>query len=252
MGSFRRVQGALFLGAWLAGASAAAEENVTLDNVSNPGPNQLDEPLANEFSLDGAVRFLDSAALSWQKERQCFTCHTNYAYLYARPLVSSDAPAHAEVRRFAEELIEKRWVENGPRWDAEVVATAAALAFNDAATTRKLHPLTKVALDRMWTVQREDGGWTWLKCGWPSNVPDAFPLLFSLLHRGDRLYSVQGLSSVPSNRCRKSKRSPDQPGPVPGPDWRACHKYVVPSMPLDRRNETLASVPMRVTIRSLR
>jgi squalene-hopene/tetraprenyl-beta-curcumene cyclase len=47
------------------------------------------------------------------------------------------------------------------------VAAAAALAFNDAATTRKLHPLTKVAMDRMWTVQRPDGGWNWLKCGWP-------------------------------------------------------------------------------------
>ena len=36
---------------------------------------------------------------------------------------------------------------------------AAVLAHNDAATTGKLHPLTHKALDRMWTVQREDGGW---------------------------------------------------------------------------------------------
>ena len=153
--------------ALMGGVCVLADEAVTLDNVIDPGPNHLDEPLAKGFSLDGAVRFLDSAALTWQKQRQCFTCHTNYAYLYARPLVSSDAPAHAEVRRFAEELVEKRWPEKGPRWDAEVVATAAALAFNDAATTEKLHPLTRTALDRMWNVQREDGGWSWLKCGWP-------------------------------------------------------------------------------------
>ncbi|HET6878862.1 MAG TPA: squalene--hopene cyclase [Pirellulales bacterium] len=158
---------AFFLTAWLSAAWAMADEAVTLENVSNPGPNRLDEPLAKEFSLAGAVRFLDSASLTWQKERHCFTCHTNYAYLYARPLVSSEAPAHAEVRRAAEELVEKRWPEKGPRWDAEVVATAAALAFNDASTTHKLHPLTKIALDRMWTVQRDDGGWSWLKCGWP-------------------------------------------------------------------------------------
>ena len=60
----------------------------------------------------------------------------------------------------------------GPRWDAEVVATAAALAFNDAATTGKLHPLTRTALDRMWTVQQETGGWNWLKCDWPPMESD--------------------------------------------------------------------------------
>jgi squalene-hopene/tetraprenyl-beta-curcumene cyclase len=154
------------------GPPLGADEPVTLKNVEDPAPNRREEPLAREFSLDRAVHFLDSASLAWQKRRQCFTCHTNYAYLYARPLVDADAPAHKEVRRFAEELVAKRWAERGPRWDAEVVATAAALAFNDAATTGKLHPLTRKALDRMWTVQRADGGWTWLKCGWPPMESD--------------------------------------------------------------------------------
>lgn len=167
MKSFGRFERALLVALLLSGMPLLGDDAITLENVSDPGPNRLDEPLAEGFSLDGAVRFLDSAALTWQKDRQCFTCHTNYAYLYARPLVSADAPAHAAVRKFAEELVEKRWPEKGPRWDAEVVATAAALAFNDAATTGNLHPLTKVALDRMWTVQRADGSWDWLKCGWP-------------------------------------------------------------------------------------
>lgn len=132
-----------------------------------PGDNLNTEPLASEFSLDRAVRFLDVASLSWQKERNCLTCHTSYAYLMARPLVAADVPAHATVREYAEQLVEKRWAERGPRWDAEVVATAAALAFNDAHTSGKLHPLTRAALDRMWTVQRDDGGFDWLKCNWP-------------------------------------------------------------------------------------
>lgn len=156
----------------IAVASVNAAEPVTLDNVQDPGANRRDEPLAKEFSLDKAVGFLDSAALTWQKERKCFTCHTNYAHLYARPLVSAEAPAAKEVRKFAEELVGTRWVEGKPRWDAEVVATAAALAFNDAATTGKLHPLTRTALDRMWTVQREDGGFTWIKCDWPPMESD--------------------------------------------------------------------------------
>lgn len=164
--------GSLLLMIVWAGASSVAADAVTLENVQDPGENRRDEPLAREFSLEKAVGFLDSAALQWQKQRQCFTCHTNYAHLYARPSVSADAPAAKEVRKFAEELIQKRWADKGPRWDAEVVATAAALAFNDAATTGKLHPLTRQALDRMWTLQREDGGFTWIKCDWPPMESD--------------------------------------------------------------------------------
>lgn len=177
MGRDRLISACLSMLCVLSSIQASAAEPVkrdpiTLENVQTPQPNKLDEPLAKEFSLDKAVDFLDSAALSWQKQRQCFTCHTNYAFLYARPLVTSTAPAHAAVRAFAEELVEKRWVDKGPRWDAEVIATAAALAANDAQTTGKLHPTTRKALDKMWTLQREDGGWTWLKCGWPPMESD--------------------------------------------------------------------------------
>jgi squalene-hopene/tetraprenyl-beta-curcumene cyclase len=160
------------LSALLVSSPLLAAEPVTLGAVQDPGPNRLDEPLAEQFSLQRAVTFLDSAALTWQKDRKCFTCHTNYAFLYARPLISKDVQAHAEVRRFAEELVDIRWKDPGPRWDAEVVATAAALAFNDRQTTDKLHATTRTALDRIWQVQREDGGFDWLKCGWPPMESD--------------------------------------------------------------------------------
>jgi squalene-hopene/tetraprenyl-beta-curcumene cyclase len=157
--------------------AAAAEEPgsvepVTLANVVSPGENLRDEPLAGEYSRERAARFLDSAALDWQKSRQCFTCHTNYAYLMARPAISSSVPAHAEVREFAEKLVTERWESQGPRWDAEVVMSAAMLAFNDAATSGQLHPVTRTALDRMWAKQRADGGFDWLKCGWPPMESD--------------------------------------------------------------------------------
>jgi len=162
---------------WDGDGSVRAAEPVTLETVVNPGPNRADEPLAERFSLERAHQFLDAAALSWQKERKCFTCHTNYAYLHVRPalpsLTPSPAPSPQEtVRAFAEQLVLERWVEQGPRWDAEVVATAAALAFQDSRTTGKLHPATRQALDRMWTVQQEDGGWNWLKCEWPPMESD--------------------------------------------------------------------------------
>lgn len=146
-------------------------EPITLANVTDPGANRADEPLA-EFSPERAGRFLDAAALNWQKSRQCFTCHTNFAYLMARPALSADVPAHAEARAYLEELVDERWQSQGPRWDAEVVMAAAVLAFNDAATSGKLHPATRKALDRIWTVQRGDGGFDWLKCDWPPMESD--------------------------------------------------------------------------------
>ncbi len=144
-----------------------AGDSPTLADAVDPGPNLNDEAFAEQFSLDAAVRFLDSAALTWQKDHQCFTCHTNFAYLYARPLVSGAADAHGEVRDFANLLVNERWQTEGPRWDAEVVAAAAALAFNDAQTTGELSTEARTALDRMWESQRDDGGWTWLDCDWP-------------------------------------------------------------------------------------
>jgi squalene-hopene/tetraprenyl-beta-curcumene cyclase len=148
-------------------------EPVTLENVTVPEPNSANEPFAKEFSLEKAAHFLDSASLDWQQSFQCFTCHTNISYLIARPSLSADAPAHRAVRKYAEELISLRWAEVGPRFDAEVVAIGAALALNDAATNKKLHPLTRTALDRMWTLQREAGDWKWpTGCAWPPMESD--------------------------------------------------------------------------------
>jgi hypothetical protein len=59
---------------------------------------RADEPLRGEFSLDAAVAYLDQMALSWQRDRKCFACHSDYAYLESRPLVSSKTPVHDELR----------------------------------------------------------------------------------------------------------------------------------------------------------
>ena len=102
------------------------------------------------------------------------TCHTNYLYLMARPSLGADGAAHGTVRKYAEDLVTDRWESKGPRWPAEVVMTATVLAFSDAQTTGKLHAVTRQALDRMWTVQREDGGFDWLDCDWPPMESDDY------------------------------------------------------------------------------
>lgn len=153
-------------GVLIAGAAVAAEPAAT----SVPEIRAA-EP-AGSYSLERATRYLDAAALDWQQTKKCGACHTNYACLMARPAVTSLLPAPKAMRGFFEELVEKQWPAKGPRWDAEVVMAAFTLAFHDRQTTGKLHAASRTALDRMWTVQRADGGFNWLKCGWPPMESD--------------------------------------------------------------------------------
>lgn len=135
--------------------------------IPPPTPAKADEPLAARYEPSRAAAFLDSVAVHWTRERKCISCHTNMLYLAVRPLLGGDESGWHEVRTYLEKEVQ-RWSEGGkPRGDAYVVVTAFALALNDAATTGKLHPATRAALDRMWQVQRPSGEWNWLKCDWP-------------------------------------------------------------------------------------
>jgi squalene-hopene/tetraprenyl-beta-curcumene cyclase len=138
------------------------------------GPNEPGEPIAKEFSLDRGRKFMEDVSLQWQRERKCVTCHTNFAYLTTGSVYSAERPAYLAVRKFVEDLVNERWVAKGPRWDAEVLVAAMGLAVSDAEGGGKLQPVTRKALDRMWTVQQPDGGWKWLKCGWPPMESDDY------------------------------------------------------------------------------
>jgi squalene-hopene/tetraprenyl-beta-curcumene cyclase len=143
-----------------------------------PSPNSPDEPTAATLSLARTAEFLDGVALDWTRKRQCGTCHTNYAYMIGRPVLAQfESNAQSEIRSFFENRV-LHWDDAEkaakPRWDTEVVATASALAINDAVTTGKLHPLTRKALDRMWTLQKPSGEWDWLKCNWPPYEHDDY------------------------------------------------------------------------------
>ena len=57
----------------------------------------------------------------------------------------------------------------------DAVLTAAALAQHDAVREKKLRPVTRKALDRIWDLQRGDGSWNWVKLGEPpSEIDDHF------------------------------------------------------------------------------
>jgi squalene-hopene/tetraprenyl-beta-curcumene cyclase len=162
--------------------------------------NSADEPLAKQLSLAKAADFLDAASLNWTRVRKCGTCHTNYAYLMARPLLKEgDAAGQDEIRKFFDNRV-THWDRGGkgdaPRWDTEVVATAATLAIHDAQTTGKLHPLTRQALDRMWGLQKENGAWNWLKCNWPPQEHDDYY---------GAVYAALGLSLAPDGYAQSEK-----------------------------------------------
>lgn len=155
---------------------------------AKPAPNRPDEPVAKQLSLVKSAAFLDSVALAWTKERNCGTCHTNYPYLMARSFLKGPSAAHDEIHQFFVRRA-TNWDRGGkddkPRWDTEVVATAVVLAFHDAQTIGKLHPATRTALDKMWTLQKPHGAWDWLKCDWPPmEHDDYFGAVFAALGVG--------------------------------------------------------------------
>ena len=167
------VQTAWILAAAAVLPAASAPQQEKPAAFPKPSPSSAEEPLARELSLARAGEFLDGASVNWTREEKCGACHTNYPYLMARPLLGKDDPGPAEVRRFFEGRV-AHWDTARPRWDTEVVATAATLAIHDRLTTGKLHPLTRQALDRMWTLQRKNGAWNWLKCNWPPHEHDDY------------------------------------------------------------------------------
>jgi squalene-hopene/tetraprenyl-beta-curcumene cyclase len=82
------------------------------------------------------------------RAKSCGGCHANVTYLMVRPLLKTETPLVADTRKFLEAKLEK---PGGGHFPAEVVGSAAALAFDDA-RTGKLRPETRRVLDRMWSV----------------------------------------------------------------------------------------------------
>lgn len=148
------------LGLW--GFAEPTEVPYSLKNYKKPAPLKKDEPLAKQFSPQKAAQALDSASLEWVTKSKCFTCHTNVAYLYARPLISADDPAPREIRQALESLFSDSKKKDRGIQHFHLTAEATTLAINDSITTKKLHPLTKKALDQMWKDQSPDGVLFWV------------------------------------------------------------------------------------------
>jgi squalene-hopene/tetraprenyl-beta-curcumene cyclase len=159
-----------------------------------------EEPLAKNWSLRNSADHLDRAATAWLTRWKCAACHTSYLYVMAGPsLGATPSPALIKMRQYLEYRV-AHW-DSGKALDkpgqgsaikplptegtTEVVATAAVLAFHDAETTGKLHPLTRQALDRIWALQQPNGAWTWNRSNLaPLEYDDYFGAVFAALGVG--------------------------------------------------------------------
>jgi squalene-hopene/tetraprenyl-beta-curcumene cyclase len=179
----------LVLAGWLVQSPLLPGE----EPIAKPAPITADEPVAKEWSLARSAEYLDRAAMAWLDKQKCAACHTNYPYLMAGPsLAESPSPGLVRMRKFFEDRV-ANWDKDdlsarpdpGSEGVTEVVATAATLAFHDAQTTGKLHPLTRQALDRIWTLQQDNGAWDWNKHRLPPvEHDDYFGAVFAALGVG--------------------------------------------------------------------
>ena len=141
------------------------------------------EPLLEKWSVGKATEYLDSRA-NRDEGTKCLNCHGTFAYLLARPHLPAPGPKHGERRAAAEQwaagLLKEPWPSDVTgekpvdrkveRRITEALLTATVLTQHDAATTGKLQPVTRESLDLMWKLQREDGGWHWLKTTEPPSA----------------------------------------------------------------------------------
>ena len=133
-----------------------------------------EDPLADTFSIERAMSFMDGVAVSWGDRYECVTCHTNGFYLTAPPDLVTGRPdferAQAQARAYAEswpDLAEVR-SEQSFLEDTYVVATAAFLSISELQTTGSLSDVAIESLNRAWALQDPDGHWAnWIVCNWP-------------------------------------------------------------------------------------
>jgi squalene-hopene/tetraprenyl-beta-curcumene cyclase len=172
---------------------ARAETNAAIATSAVQAPKyDPNEPVAPRVSLANGAAYLDNLAAFWMQEKKvpksstrltsCGSCHANFSYLMARPLLLKEFSKSQvdETRRFMDDRLTRGFdrlrrdkpgigpicTENGGfvGYSAlEFVSSAAALTFLDAQTTGKLHPTTRNALKRMWMLQNDDGSWNVLE-----------------------------------------------------------------------------------------
>ena len=172
----------------LTGGVVPAAETAAYKTPDAKHPNRGDEDILPAFSFSKATEFLEAGTPA--HERNCVNCHGKFAYLTARPAIAGTDSKDCDARRSIEEFAAKWTAEKpGPQTKplriSEIVMAAAVLAQHDAVTDRKLALVTRKTLDAIWELQREDGGWEWMKKDQaPSEIDDHFGVTMAAIGAG--------------------------------------------------------------------
>jgi squalene-hopene/tetraprenyl-beta-curcumene cyclase len=148
-----------------------------------------DDPFLEQMSIPDAARSLDQGA--HLAEKNCFACHSTFTHLPARSVIDPLAPEVMKSRilleRFNALMFDPQQAKKVKTHHvARVrVLSAVELARHDAVTTGKLAPITRQALDHLWTYQKPDGGIDWIKVGEaPQAIDDYWPAAMIALGAG--------------------------------------------------------------------
>ncbi len=144
-------------------------------------PASAEEPKIQHFSTKLALDYIEQGAWAWSGERQCVSCHTNGSYMVVRPLLTPQlGKPQEELREFFVSTLRRQLATDAAALQsglspAQVVYVAAGLAAWDAHVLHRLSSETAEALDLMFKLQRDTGGWN-SKDNWPPFESSAFQL----------------------------------------------------------------------------
>ena len=179
--------------------SMSDEEFVTLLASAELGPYAREDALADTFSMERAVTFLDRVAVTWGEKYGCVTCHTNGLYLTAPPEIFGERRAFEITHKQAARFVRSWRADDVPGHDAkylqqaysphvvDVIGTSAFLAINEAQSgASELSDIAAEALDHAWSLQDEGGHWAdWTVSNWPPFESDFhFPVTLMAIATG--------------------------------------------------------------------
>ena len=146
-------------------AAIYAADTPVAPQKPSPARNWADEPLLPQFSVTQAAQFW--MRVSRMKAPSALPATARLRICWPAPALPVPSVKHADVRVHLE-----KWVASAasaglneagdPVKLSGAVMAGAVLAQHDAATTGKLQPATRQALDLMWRVQQADGAFNWV------------------------------------------------------------------------------------------
>jgi squalene-hopene/tetraprenyl-beta-curcumene cyclase len=119
------------------------------------------EPRLAAYDPGKAAKFLDDISLKFTRQNKCATCHTNVAYLMARPLIrgAGTSAATAEVRSLLLNVADEQLAKPTPFLPVYLAPIVSAVVIHDARIGGTMNRQVREMFDHLWSLQDGDGSW---------------------------------------------------------------------------------------------